>query len=389
MKHSSISLCAWIALASSAPAHLLAQNPAPPSPQGGQTGGQTGGQQGGQQGGQTGGQQGTPQTGAPGQNQAPKAQIDGRVGAGGLHLQPGEELMGRQLEQRTGNQLGRVNDYVIRSNGSIAYVVLDAPGADTGSAHYPIPWSQLQFDTLHHDATQSPSGGADKKGLDSKGRYVAQFEGDRLKGAPSFDGTKWPRDNRAFDDSDTYYGTGLRRGEGGAARPAGTGTDAGDRGVGTTPASAQSDMRFRGSQFKEQVVVDSTGAPIGKIGRVAIDPVQGRVNYVTVSLSNVAGASGRTIAVPWSALNPMRSGETTQLRLNLPADKLQNAPQFKSGTADWAEMSDPNWVRSVYGYYGVQPYWNSTGTEGPEGKQPGTSGPTPAGQTPPSEQPRR
>lgn len=307
------------------------------------------------------------------------------MSTGRFHLQPGEDLMGRQLEQRAGTQLGRVNDYIIRSDGSIAYVVLDAPGAETGSAHYPIPWSQLQFDTLRTDGAQA--NGADKKPVDSKGRLVAQFEGDRLKGAPNFDSAKWPRDNRSFDESDRYYGgNNKERADGGAARPA---TGAGEGQGGAIPAAAESDMRFRGSQFKDQVVVDAAGAPIGKIGRVAIDPVQGRLNYVTITLSNVAGASGRTIAVPWSALKASRSGETNELRLNMPADKLQNAPQFKSGTADWTEMSDPNWVRSVYGYYGVDPYWNSTGMEGMNGKtQPATPGQTP-GQTPPRDGPPR
>jgi len=301
--------------------------------------------------------------------------LPGQVGQpGSLALRPGDDFVGMNIDPRggtAGNQLGRIHDLVIRPDGTIGYVVMEGSGAAGSSTHYPIPWSQMKYEAQPMDGTGILQGGDTKPA--GKGRIIAGFEGDRMKGAPSFDAASWPRDTRAFDESERYFAggqTGGRADSTGTPRPAGTGSGSTETGVGTAEAGARNEAHFRASKFKEQVVVDSTGNPIGKTGRIAIDPTQGRVNYVTVTLSNVPGGSGRTIAVPWSALRATRVGEENRLQLNMPADKLQNAPQFKAGTADWKEMSDPNWVRSLYGYYGVDPYWSggaNDGTQNPAG----------------------
>lgn len=353
MKRTSILVCAWAALAAAAPNFLLAQNPPPGSNPPGSQGGT------GKPAGQTGG---VGQTGTTGGAQSGAA--DARRA---LVLQPGEDFVGMNLEPQTGARLGRVNDYVIRPNGTIAYVVLEPSSAGSG-AHYPIPWNQLQYRAATGAGGAEGSGagaGAGAGATNSSGasRLVTRFESDRLKGAPSFDSTRWPQDNSAFDEAERYYGgrAGDTTGRPGGTGSGATGGDRRDPSAGTVPASASNDVRMRGSQLRDQAVVDSSGAPIGKIGRVVVDPTQGRVNYVTVVLANVPGGSGRTIAVPWSALRATRAGEKEQLQLNMTADKLANAPQFKSATTDWKEMSDPNWVRSMYGYYSVEPYWDNAG----------------------------
>lgn len=410
MNRSCILVCAWAALAVSVPTSLVAQTSGAGGQQGGQKGSQpAGGQQGGKPAGQPGqqggaGQQGgTPrpaggqvpppgQTPPVGQTPSPGAALGQSNGTpqasfrGPLSLRPGDELVGMNLDPRSGEQhLGRINDFVIRADGSIGYAIISSPNAAQGGASYPIPWSQVQYQAP--EAALGAGVGTEKSGATGgaaapRARITARFENDRLKGAPSFDSTMWPRDSMPFDEAERYYG-GAANVAGGAPRPAG-GTSA-DGGVGTVPAAAvANEARFRASQFREQAVLDSTGTPIGKVGRIAMDPSNGRVNYVTVVLSNVPGASGRTIAVPWSALQATRVDEQNRLQLTVPADKLQNAPQFKGGTSDWTEMSDPNWVRSVYGYYGVEPYWSSnaasTGVAG--------QGSTDAS-TKPSEQPPR
>lgn len=332
------SFCILAALLVSAPlaAHAQDQRPAGKGQQGGTPAQGTPGQ-------------GTPGQGKPGQVSPGQ---DGRQSGSmtdrsRLQIRPGEEFVGMQLGQKSGDQVGSVRDMVIRPDGSIAYLVVDSPSAKSGESYYPIPWGQVQYDTLQ------PSGGADagQPRTDGKGRLVARFEGARLAGAPSFERSRWPTDNQPFADADRYFG-------GDKGTPVAGGADR-DMDKGTTPAGATRPANVRATEFRERPVTDSSGTVIGKTSRMAVDPVQGRINYVTVSLTNVPGASGRTIAVPWSALKAAKSGGENGLQLNLPAEQLQNAPQFKSGTNDWSEMSDPKWIRSMYAFYKVDPYWDS------------------------------
>ncbi len=352
------SFCILAALLVSAPLTVHAQDHNPPGK--------------GQQGGTP--AQGKPAQGKPAQDNPVQ---DGRQGAGQdqrpgtmtdrsrLQLRPGDEFMGMGLGQKTGDQVGSVRDMVIRPDGSIAYLVVDSPSAKSGDSYYPIPWQQVQYDTLQ----PSNSAGAGQAVTNGEGRLVARFEGNRLAGAPSFERSRWPTDNEPFTESDRYFGGGKDAGGQGRAGERGT-----DMEKGITPAGAMKQANVRASEFRDRAVTDASGTVIGKTGRVAIDPVQGRINYVTVSLTNVPGASGRTIAVPWSALKATKDGEKNGMQLSIPADQLQNAPQYKSGTDDWDEMSDPNWIRSMYAFYKVDPYWDSTGTmrDGRDGRDDGS-----------------
>lgn len=311
---------------------------------------------------------GAPTQGKPGQEQRPGSTPAGSTPAGSttdrarLQIRPGEEFVGMGLGQKSGDQVGSVRDMVIRPDGSIAYLVVDSPSAKSGESYYPIPWGQVQYDTLQ------PGGSADagQPKTDGKGRLVARFEGARLAGAPSFERSRWPTDNQPFADADRYFG-------GGQGTPQPGGADR-DMEKGTTPAGASKQANVRATEFRERPVTDASGTVIGKTSRIAVDPVQGRINYVTVSLTNVAGASGRTIAVPWSALKATKSGGENAMQLNLPADQLQNAPQFKAGTNDWSEMSDPNWIRSMYAFYKADPYWDRAGSMRNDGSSDPMSG---------------
>jgi hypothetical protein len=57
--------------------------------------------------------------------------------------------------------------------------------------------------------------------------------------------------------------------------------------------------------------------------------------------------------VPLSALK--RAAEANTFILAVDQAQLQNAPEFNQH--NWPQMTDPQWIASVYTFYGLQPYW--------------------------------
>ena len=133
---------------------------------------------------------------------------------------------------------------------------------------------------------------------------------------------------------------------------------------------AQDDERKHGAQARIQFVRTSelvdeidvegqTGDELGELEDLAIDPVNARVVYMVVESGGVLGIGGEEYALPWALARLYRkNGEEDELALSVPVteDKLDKAPEFDG--SEWERMSDPTWIRSVYEYYGVKPYWS-------------------------------
>jgi hypothetical protein len=74
--------------------------------------------------------------------------------------------------------------------------------------------------------------------------------------------------------------------------------------------------------------------------------------YAVVSFGGVLGLGEKLFAVPLSALK--RAAEANTFILEIDQERLQNAPEFNQH--NWPQMTDPQWVTSVYTFYGLQPY---------------------------------
>jgi sporulation protein YlmC with PRC-barrel domain len=205
-----------------------------------------------------------------------------------------------------------------------------------------------------------PTAGADRS--TATDRYTLTVDKARLATAPSFDRAQWPKagDSGIYTESDTFFG-----GSGVAGTP-----DA--RSGRPVEAGTSSPTYFRASQLRNQAVNDSAGMPIGTLGQLVIDPVQGRVNYATFSTTGSAGATGRTVALPWQTIRASQRDQKDRFELTVPQDRLQGAPEFQNGDENWKHMSDANYVHDVYGYYSVRPYWNDDAAG--RGTKPNTNG---------------
>ena len=91
---------------------------------------------------------------------------------------------------------------------------------------------------------------------------------------------------------------------------------------------------------------------IGKLERVMIDKISGKVAHAVLSFGGFMGMGEDYYPVPWATLKyDMKLGG---YRVNLTKDQLDKAPKYSKST-DW------NWSREndhrVYDYYKASPYW--------------------------------
>lgn len=109
-----------------------------------------------------------------------------------------DKVEGTNVYDHAGNKLGAIDRVMIdKTSGQVSYAVLSFGGfLGFGESHYPLPWSQLRYDTRQDG-------------------YVVGITEEQLKGAPHYgiqDTVDWS-DTRWRGSIDEYYGAG-RAGDG-------------------------------------------------------------------------------------------------------------------------------------------------------------------------------
>jgi len=104
---------------------------------------------------------------------------------------------------------------------------------------------------------------------------------------------------------------------------------------------------FRTSTLVGASVQTSEGEGVAQVNDLVIDFGNDRVVYSV--LSDVGGAGGRMVAVPFSELS--KSGGNL-FTLNTTKERLLDSPAFTE-----TDMTNLHYADSVYRHYGVQPYW--------------------------------
>lgn len=100
-------------------------------------------------------------------------------------------------------------------------------------------------------------------------------------------------------------------------------------------------------------VYRSDGDKTGKIERVMIDKLSGKVAYAVMSFGGFMGFGDDHYPLPWSKLtyNERLDG----YEVNVTEDELRNAPKHAAAERD---LYDPEWERRVHEHYGVPGYWS-------------------------------
>ena len=120
----------------------------------------------------------------------------------------------------------------------------------------------------------------------------------------------------------------------------------------TATASDETTSLIGSDKVEGTAVYGADGQKIGKIERVMLDKVSGKVAYAVLSFGGFMGMGEEYYPVPWSTLKYDTS--LGGYRVNLTKDKLEKAPKYSSSTGwNWSREND----RRVYEYYRASPYW--------------------------------
>ena len=101
-------------------------------------------------------------------------------------------------------------------------------------------------------------------------------------------------------------------------------------------------------------VYRSNGDRVGKIERVMIDKISGKVAYAVMSFGGFMGIGEDYYPLPWPLLtyNTMLDG----YEVNIGEQQLKGAPKYgRHESWDWSDRARD---RKLNDYYGVSPYWS-------------------------------
>src|ERR1700682_3427984 len=99
-------------------------------------------------------------------------------------------------------------------------------------------------------------------------------------------------------------------------------------------------------------VYRSNGEKVGRIERIMVDKISGKVAYAVVSFVGFMGIGEEYYPLPWSVLtyNPRLDG----YEVNITEQQLKGAPKY--GRYEGWDRLDRARGQKVYDYYGVSPY---------------------------------
>lgn len=105
--------------------------------------------------------------------------------------------------------------------------------------------------------------------------------------------------------------------------------------------------------LKGITVQNAQGEKVGKISEVLVDLQAGQIGYAVVSSGGILGMGEEKYIVPFRAL---KAGEGDNMILDIPADRLKQAPK---GSVEQAFSREQG--REIHQFYGVAPYWEESG----------------------------
>jgi sporulation protein YlmC with PRC-barrel domain len=225
-----------------------------------------------------------------------------------------DRVEGTAVYDAQGKRIGKVERLVIdKASGRVAYAVLSFGGfLGIGADHYPIPWPMLDYD-------------------EKLGGYRVDITEEQLKNAPKIEQAEsWDQAKRDRDEEVHGYW----------AQPA-------------PVQERQTSSLITSDRVEGMPVYDAQGKRIGKVERLMIDKLTGRIVYAILSFGGFLGIGGDQYPIPWSMLTYNEKPDGFQL--DITEEQLKNAPKIEQGES-W-EQADRARNQDVYDYWEVRYYW--------------------------------
>src|SRR3981189_1142512 len=225
-----------------------------------------------------------------------------------------DRVEGTAVYDAHGKRIGKVERLVIdKARGRVAYAVLSFGGfLGIGAHHYPIPWPILDYD-------------------EKLGGYRVGITEEQLKNAPKIEqGESWEPANRDRDEEVHGYWE----------QP--------------VPAQErQTSSLITSDRVEAMPVYDARGKRIGKVERLMIDKLTGRIAYAILSFGGFLGIGEDPYPIPWSMLTHNEKPDGFQV--DITEEQLKNAPKIEQGE-NWEQTSRAR-NQDVYDYWEVRYYW--------------------------------
>jgi sporulation protein YlmC with PRC-barrel domain len=225
-----------------------------------------------------------------------------------------DRVEGTAVYDAHGKRIGKVERLVIdRAGGRVDYAVLSFGGfLGIGADHYPIPWPMLDYD-------------------EKLGGYRVDITEEQLKNAPKIEqGESWEQANRNRDEEVHAYWE--------QSAPV---------------QERQTSSLITSDRVEGMPVYDARGKRIGKVERLMIDKLTGRIAYAILSFGGFLGIGADQYPIPWSMLTYNEKPDGFQL--DVTEEQLKNAPKIEQGE-NW-EQANRDRNQDVYDYWEVRYYW--------------------------------
>jgi sporulation protein YlmC with PRC-barrel domain len=256
------------------------------------------------------------------------------------------DVIGAEVKDQQGESIGSIDDLIlVPTSGEIAYVTISSGGVlGLGEETFVAPWKKLRPD--REDAGMKARPGTDSAGSgadEDETCFVIDVPADKLSSAPTLpeDGTldtAWEKRIQA------HFGLDKEGGEG------------------RTLEQRTGRSLALGSELKDAEVESMGGENVGHVEDLILDPKEGRIAYVVLEIDEIENLADKQYAVPIEVLqisrDPQEDGALRISATGLDEARLSRAPAFDS--AAWERMSNPIWVREVYTFWNLDPYWSRT-----------------------------
>jgi len=238
------------------------------------------------------------------------------------HLLRASKLIGLDIHDAKGEDLGEVNNLVIDPSCACARIAIVSYGGalGVGDSKVAVPIKALRIASDGSKAT-----------LD--------ITKERLSQAPKFDENNWDVvvDKNWNQTVHQYFNV----------------KSDGEFQDSTKGPDNKALKPLKGSEVVGMDVRNRQDEDLGEIEDLMIDVNSGRIGYAVLSYGGVLGVNEKLFAVPWQSLTVTPQGD--QIVLGVEKDKLANAPGFDKN--DWPDMNDLNWSKDVHAFYGSDPNW--------------------------------
>ena len=283
-------------------------------------------------------QTGTKPKAAPTPAASPAASI---VAVDTLRVHPLGIVLGTVIKTGDNKELGELEDLVLDStDGSIDYLVIGQGGVlGVGEEKYLVPFESVRFSprVIPPDVPKGiAKEGAGESATDSELQGTTTLTEERIKKAPKF--TK-----------DLRIGPDVER----ASREA----------AGLTPEPMQ--PRAKNSELvcarkiKGTPVLGATHEKIGEMDEMVVDPQAGVIAYNVLATIATLGLSERRFSLPWEVTRVKTDADNkVVIGSDLTKDRLAKGPEFES--KDVKRMLGAPYLRDVYTYYAIEPYFSRT-----------------------------